>query len=71
VRRHGPGDPSSAIEREVLGVSHAEIGAYLLGRWGLPLPVLDAIAHHNDDTTPPTPVLSVMRAAHVAESAGE
>jgi putative nucleotidyltransferase with HDIG domain len=70
VRRHGPGDPPSAVEREVLGVSHAEIGAYLLGRWGLPLPVLDAIAHHNDDITAMTPVLAVMRAAHVAASPG-
>jgi putative nucleotidyltransferase with HDIG domain len=71
VRRHGPGDPPSAVEREVLGVSHAEIGAYLLGRWGLPLPVLDAIAHHNDDTAAMTPLLGVMRAAHVAASPGE
>jgi putative nucleotidyltransferase with HDIG domain len=70
VSRHGPGDAPSGIEREVLGVSHAEIGAYLLGRWGLPLPVLDAIAHHNDDITPMTPVLAVMRAAHVATSSG-
>jgi putative nucleotidyltransferase with HDIG domain len=65
VRRNtGPGEPPSAIERDVLGTSHAEIGAYLLGRWGLPLPVLDAIAHHNDDATTTTPVLAVLRAAH-------
>lgn len=70
VRRHGPGDPPSALEREVLGVSHAEVGAYLLARWGLPLPVLDAVAHHNDVAAVITPVLAVMRAAHEAVSPG-
>lgn len=68
VRRNGgPCNAPSAIERDVLGTSHAEIGAYLLGRWGLPLPVLDAIAHHNDDEViAATPVLAVLRAAHGA-----
>lgn len=31
-------------EREVLGASHAEIGAYLLGIWGLPYPIIEAVA---------------------------
>lgn len=69
ISRHHPGpeDPPSVLERRVLGTSHGEIGAYLLGRWGLPLPVLDAVAHHNDDvTTTTTPVLTVLRAAHAA-----
>ena len=56
---------STGVERRVLGTSHAEIGAYLLGAWGLPLPVIDAIAHHNDDTAPATPVLAALRAAHL------
>lgn len=68
ARRLGRGDeplPASAIERSVLGVSHAEIGAYVLGRWGLPLAVLDAIAHHNDaEAGPSRPVLDALRAAH-------
>jgi HD-like signal output (HDOD) protein/CheY-like chemotaxis protein len=35
-------------ERARLGVTHAEIGAYLLGLWGLPGEVTDAIgAHHS------------------------
>jgi putative nucleotidyltransferase with HDIG domain len=58
--RHG------AAERAVLGTSHAEIGAYVLCQWGLPLPIVDAIAHHDDDTSAATPVLAALRAAHAA-----
>ena len=28
-------------------MTHAEIGAYLLGLWGLPHPIVDAVAHHH------------------------
>jgi len=31
----------------VLGVSHSEAGAYLLGLWGLPTTVVDAVASHH------------------------
>jgi HD-like signal output (HDOD) protein/ActR/RegA family two-component response regulator len=34
-------------ETRVLGASHAEVGAYLLGLWGLPFPIVDAVAHHH------------------------
>jgi len=37
-------------EEELLGTSHAEIGAYLLGLWGLPSVVVEAIAHHHRPT---------------------
>jgi HD-like signal output (HDOD) protein/ActR/RegA family two-component response regulator len=33
-----------AAEEQVLGASHAAIGAYLLGVWGLPYPVIEAVA---------------------------
>jgi HD-like signal output (HDOD) protein len=34
-------------EEELLGTSHAEIGAYLLGLWGIPDVAVEAIAHHH------------------------
>jgi HD-like signal output (HDOD) protein/CheY-like chemotaxis protein len=34
-------------EEELLGASHAEIGAYLLGLWGIPNLAVEAIAHHH------------------------
>jgi len=39
--------PLYVIEEELIGVSHAEVGAYLLSLWGLPYPVVEAVAHHH------------------------
>lgn len=35
------------LEIERFGTSHAEIGAYLMGLWGLEYPVIEAIAFHH------------------------
>ncbi len=40
--------PVHEVERERLGVTHAEVGAYLLGLWGLPHEIIDAVARHHD-----------------------
>lgn len=34
-------------ERSRFGASHAEIGAYLLGLWGIPYDLVEAVAHHH------------------------
>lgn len=52
-------------EREVFGHTHAEVGAYLMGLWGLPGPVVDAIAFHHCPTRCPRPGAS-LAACHVA-----
>jgi HD-like signal output (HDOD) protein len=37
-------------EQQVFGANHADVGGYLLGLWGLPVPVVEAIAlHHRPD----------------------
>jgi HD-like signal output (HDOD) protein len=42
------GIPLHEGEIQVFGTSHAEIGAYLLGLWGFPYPIVEAVAfHHN------------------------
>jgi HD-like signal output (HDOD) protein len=41
ARRAGMADPDT--ER-----LHARVGAYLIGQWGLPMPVVQAVAHHHD-----------------------
>ena len=38
------------VERDMLGVTHTEVGAYLMGLWGLPSPVVEAIAFHHAPT---------------------
>jgi putative nucleotidyltransferase with HDIG domain len=35
------------LEKDRFGTSHAEIGAYLMGLWGLDYPVIEAIAYHH------------------------
>ncbi|HTE41949.1 MAG TPA: response regulator [Steroidobacteraceae bacterium] len=39
------GMPLHLAERECIGASHAEVGAYLLALWGLPYSIVDAVAH--------------------------
>jgi HD-like signal output (HDOD) protein len=39
--------PLHEAETQVIGASHAQLGAYLIGIWGLPYPVIDAVAHHH------------------------
>ena len=41
------GRPTHEVEAEMLGMTHAEVGAYLLGLWGLPLPIVEAVAFHH------------------------
>lgn len=35
------------VERDRFGTTHAEVGAALLDLWGLPLPVVEAVAYHH------------------------
>jgi putative nucleotidyltransferase with HDIG domain len=46
-RTAAEGLPFWHAEQLVLGVSHAEIGAYLLGLWGLPLTIIKAVQEHH------------------------
>jgi len=42
------GRATHEVEAELLGVTHAEVGAYLLSLWGLPHSIVEAVAfHHN------------------------
>jgi len=54
-------------EEELLGTSHAEIGAYLLGLWGIPNVVVEAIAHHHRPTRIPHTAFDSTMAVYVAE----
>jgi putative nucleotidyltransferase with HDIG domain len=39
--------PTWMVERDMVGTTHAEVGAYLLGLWGLPTPIVEAVAWHH------------------------
>jgi HD-like signal output (HDOD) protein/ActR/RegA family two-component response regulator len=37
--------PCHVAERSLWGVTHAEVGAFVLGLWGLPFPIVEAVAN--------------------------
>lgn len=54
-------------EEELLRTSHAEIGAYLLGLWGMPDLAIEAIAHHHHPTRIPHSGFDSSVAVYVAD----
>ncbi len=54
-------------ERAILGCTHAEIGGYLLGIWGLPDPVVEAVAFHHSPSNIIVSGLDPLGAVHVAD----
>jgi len=63
--------PLWEIETERFGASHAELGAYLMGLWGIGDEVVGAIAHHHQlpDAGIPGRVVAVVYAANALEYA--
>jgi HD-like signal output (HDOD) protein len=55
-------------ERRVFGATHAEVGGYLLGLWGLPVPVVEAITLHHDPAQCLNRALSPLLAVHVGDA---
>jgi len=55
------------VERDILGASHAEMGAYLLSLWGLPLSVVEAVLHHHDAPSMPHGDLDLPHIVHLAD----
>ncbi len=53
-------------ERELIGTTHAEIGAYLMGLWGLERSILTAIAFHHCPQNSPVGGLEPLMAVHLA-----
>ncbi len=51
-------------EREIIGTTHAEIGAYLLGIWGIPDPIVEAVLFHHQPQG--RSHFSPMSAVHIA-----
>ena len=62
----GAGCPVFRIEEREHGFGHAEIGAYLLGLWGLPYSVVEAIASHHSPNRVPHQSFDAISAVYVA-----
>lgn len=68
IAGEGGAAPAWEVERERLGVSHAEVGAYLLGLWGLPHAVVEAVAYHHSPERIAESRSPVAAAVHLADS---
>ncbi|NTV52039.1 MAG: HDOD domain-containing protein [Candidatus Firestonebacteria bacterium] len=55
-------------EEEIFGATHAEVGAYLLGLWGLPHPIIEAVALHHTPRECFNLEFSPLAAVHVADA---
>jgi HD-like signal output (HDOD) protein len=60
--------PHHEAERQTLGAPHAAVGAYLLGLWGLPETVVEAVAWHHEPTRCPATRLGVVGIVHAADA---
>ncbi|MCO6437269.1 MAG: HDOD domain-containing protein [Phycisphaerae bacterium] len=67
LQRHGE-KPDIELERTIFGVTHAEAGAYLLGLWGLPDALVEAVAFHHTPSSTPLSDFAPLTAVHVANA---
>jgi putative nucleotidyltransferase with HDIG domain len=56
------------IERKSLNATHAEVGAYLLALWGLPVPLIEAIASHHAPSRCGVGTLCLAGVVHIADA---
>jgi HD-like signal output (HDOD) protein len=62
------GGPVHVREKQAFGVTHAEVGAYLLGLWGLPRVVVEAVSCHHEPMAVGEPARDATLAAYVAHA---
>jgi putative nucleotidyltransferase with HDIG domain len=56
------------LEFQEFGCTHAEVGAYLLGVWGLPAVIVEAVAWNHRPSDSPVTEFSPLAAVHVANA---
>lgn len=59
------------LEFQEFGCTHAEVGAYLLGVWGLPTAIVEAVAWNHRPSESPIAEFSPLAAVHVASAFDE
>ena len=62
------GEPVWETERDMIGSTHAEVGAYLLGLWGMPDAVVNAVAQHHSTAYDGTEEFSALTALRLADN---
>jgi HD-like signal output (HDOD) protein len=61
------GEPQLALEIELFGVTHADVGARLLAIWGLPATIVDAVQYHHDPGSAPEACRRLASIVHFAD----
>lgn len=59
--------PLYQVEQETLGITHAELGAYLLGLWGLSDNIVEATAFHHEPSRCINQSFGILTAVHLAD----
>ena len=60
--------PTHEAELEVFSSTHAAVGAYLLGLWGLPNTIVEAVAFHHNPALANNTGLTPLSAVYIAET---
>lgn len=55
-------------ETEVFGKTHADVGGYLMGLWGLSNPIIEAIVYHHEPGVSNNDTISPLTMVHVADA---
>jgi HD-like signal output (HDOD) protein len=67
VRMRAENCPMHVAEQAEAGITHAEIGGYLLGLWGLPYPIVEAVALHHSPRNVEQLRFDLLAAVHIAD----
>jgi HD-like signal output (HDOD) protein len=62
------GEDKLALEHELFGVTHADVGARLLAIWGLPSVLVDVVQYHHDPGSAPQARRQITSIVHVADA---
>ena len=66
-RARNDGVSATEVELELFGATHAQVGAYLLGLWGLPEPIVSTVELHHSLASIRTEGFSPVTAIHIAQ----
>jgi len=65
---HDTRTPLCDVERKYFQTTHAEVGAYLLALWGLPIPLVEAVACHHHPRRCGTNEICLAGVVHIANA---
>jgi HD-like signal output (HDOD) protein/ActR/RegA family two-component response regulator len=62
------GKPLYEVEQSHFGATHSEVGGYLLALWGLPIPLVEAVANHHNPRRCGVQELCLAGVVHIANA---